>query len=151
MKKLSINKAIRDVKTYISKVQYDKKQKEINRLINIEGVTQPDAYMELYSARDILANYAKANNLKLSFKTVASDAYSSTPRLAIMAQKKNVVSEAAVNADTKAITAVVRDKGLMLENKDNLQYSVKTRDVQEDTFIRRVFRTIEQLLLSKKA
>lgn len=143
--KISLKTTINNVKKNIKNIKYEQKQKELDKWVNIKEVKQPEAFSELYSAREILANYAKANNIKLTFVTKPIDKYGQRPNLTIWGKQNNHLTMRNVNADTKAITTVERHKKLMLQDKDGLDYMVKVKDTKEETFLKRVYRGVEGL------
>ena len=73
MKLLSLKPTINKVSTYIRNAKIEAKEKEIRRFVNLKEVTQPDAYKQLYEAREVLANYAKANNVRFIFETATKN------------------------------------------------------------------------------
>lgn len=143
--KLSANKSpISKLNKFIENYKYEKHQKELNRLVNLENVTQADAHAQLYDAREVLANYAKANNVRLSFRTVPEE------KLSITVMNKQNVHNGTINSDTSAIETVERPIERMLEDKDGLNYIWKGKESHEDNFLKRVYRQIDMLTYSIK-
>ena len=59
-------KLVSNVVQKIKNIKIEKKQAEIKRYISYELVNNSEIKQEIYDAREILANYAKANNVRIA-------------------------------------------------------------------------------------
>lgn len=145
MKLLSLKPTINKVSTYIRNAKIEAKEKEIRRFVNLKEVTQPDAYKQLYEAREVLANYAKANNVRFIFETATKNVKPNEKRINIFALNQRHLNGKHINSDTKATEVVYREKSRFLQDKDGIDYMHKCKNYQEDNFLRRVYRTVQYL------
>lgn len=120
-----------------------KHQKELNRIVDLSGAFG-DAGKELYRAWDILANYAKAKNIHMSFNNMLMNDYLHIT----VTNKEGLAAENIISGKTDQVTTVVRERKCFLENKDGCNYIGHGIESHEDTFLRSVYRTVEALTYS---
>ena len=127
-------------------IKIDKKEAEIAKYASVEGVRQTSAYQTLYDAREILANYAKANNVKVVFesfppsdKIKKSDDLIKVTVSGLRGNQVNLVS----TSETPNI--VQRKRSILLQGKDGLNYVYSSVESHEDTFLRRIYRAVENM------
>ena len=142
-----INQAINNIKR-------QRQEKLINKHVDIENVSDINTYRALYKVRDGLANYAKYNNVKIQFSTPKHYNYGYQNPLEIkvareLKEKFKTVGEhrefQTIDGDVNSIHTVIKNSERMLENKDGLNYIVKTENRQQDNFLRQVYRNVEFL------
>ncbi|MCM1266072.1 MAG: hypothetical protein NC200_07725 [Candidatus Gastranaerophilales bacterium] len=137
---------ISQIKTAIRNYKYEKHEKELNKLVNLEDVQQPDAYRQLFEARELLARHAKANKVSLQFITPPSSSEKDAKNLAIFVNGDYNYVSARINSDTNAIETVQRPIYRMLEDKDGLNYQSVCMESHEDNFLKRVYRKTDELI-----
>ena len=145
MKLLSLKPTINKVSTYIRNAKIEAKEKEIRSLVNLKEVTQPDAYEQLYEAREVLANYAKANNVRFIFETATKNVKPNEKRINVFAINQRHLDGKRINSDTKATEIVCRERPKFFQDKDGVDYTHKCIDWREDNFLRRVYRAVQYL------
>lgn len=101
----------------VENYRYNKHQQELNRLVNIEN-TSETVREELYSAREILANYAKAKNISMEFSNTLNQL------LVLVSDRTGKFAEKFISADTTKVSTVERERECLLENSDGDRKSV---------------------------
>ncbi|MCM1003201.1 MAG: hypothetical protein NC408_02540 [Candidatus Gastranaerophilales bacterium] len=129
----------------VENYRYNKHQQELNRLVKIED-TSETVREELYSAREILANYAKAKKISMEFSNTLNQL------LVLVSDRTGKFAEKLISADTTKVSTVERERECLLENSDGVNYIGHGVESHEDTFLRSVYRTVEELTyaLTKK-
>lgn len=147
MKVPSIKSAVNAVSKRIEIAKYERHEKELNRLVNIDHVKSPEAKKELYESRETLANYAKAKGVSFRFSSVPKN-----NEILVIAKDSRNYDGLLVNGDVNAVETVERPIKRILVGKDGLNYLAEGVESHEDNFIRRVYRTAERLtkILDKK-
>ncbi len=147
MKIQSIKGYAKNFAEKINTIKYEKHQKEIENLVRIhpEKAAETDAFKQIYGAREVLANYAKANGIQMSF--IASSPKGKAENIIVNVYDKNVTPlNQKVSLDTSIIYPKEKSKKRMLENKETgLNYIVEMKSGTEDTFLRHIYRTVEEL------
>ena len=145
MKLLNLKPFINKIGTSVRNLKIEAKEKEICSLVNLEEVTQLDAYKQLYDAREVLANYAKANNVKYCFKTSTKNVQTEEQKISIFVTNQSHLNFKNINSDVKTTEIVYNDRPKYLQNKDGLDYMYKCRNLYEDNFLRRVYRAVQSV------
>ena len=137
----NLKQPIRAIGTKIKNLRIEKHQNEINKYVNITPGENDKAYEQIFTAQEMLANYAKAKNVKINIH----DAETSGGKLInIEVTKPNHTTLGeCVNADTKLILNAERDNTVLLEDKDGLNHIVKSKITSEDSFLKNIYRIVE--------
>lgn len=143
MKVAKITQPIKAIGTKIKNQRIEKHQAEINKYVNITPGQNGEAYKQIITAQEMLANYAKAKNIKINIY----DAATSNGKLIDIAVSKpgNASAVECINADTGMILKAERSNTRMLENKDGLNYESRGKITSEDTFLKNLYRVVENL------
>lgn len=103
--------------------------------------------IELHGAKDILENYAKAKNIRINFYDGVNDLNEDILKVYVSDNKGKYVKYV-MEGDVTAKSTIQRCRNLMLENKDGCNYIAKGIETHEQSFIQRVYRTVECLTYS---
>lgn len=103
--------------------------------------------IELYGAKDVLENYAKAKNIKIKFFSDINDKNEDILRVYVSDKKGKFVKHI-MNGDVADISVIERTRKVMLEDKDGCNYIAKGIETHEQSFIQRVYRAVECLTYS---
>lgn len=157
---MKITPKINQIKNTIREIKATKLENRIQKFVNIEDVTNVGAYNALYPARKGIADYAKANNVKVFMYNTANKSKNAEDTLHIAVTNKKggiaafvmdryegmqYIKSKDINGNTKAIETVERTKKRILEDKDGLNYMVTAKEQQDETFLRRVYRAVSEL------
>lgn len=143
MKIPKIKQPIKAIGTKIKNIRIEKQQAEINRYINIESGQNNDAYKQIFTAQEMLANYAKAKDVKIHIADTPTSG-GKLINIEVLKRDGNTKVES-INADTKLTLMTERDNKRLLENRDGLDYQVNGKLKSEDTFLRNLYRVVENL------
>lgn len=147
MKVSSIKGLTKNLSEKIKTIKIEKHQKEVESLVRIypEKAVETDAFKQLYNAREVLANYAKANNIQMSF--IASSQKGNPQNIVVSVYSKNAAPlDKKVSFDTSVLYPKEKLTKRMLENKETgLNYIAEMKSSTEDTFLRHIYRTVEEL------
>ena len=144
--KLNLKTATESICKKFHNVRYEKKQAEIAKHIDIEGVRQTNVYKDLCDASEIMANYAKAKGVKIKFNSFPEANYPSQAEELINLSVAGAKGEIGCILNiTDKPTVVEKRVSSLLTNKDGLDYVYNGTHTVEDNFLRRVYRNIEDL------
>lgn len=146
MKVPSIKGSIKNITEKLKTMKYEKHQKEIENLVRIhpEKAAETDAFKQIYDAREVLANYAKANDIYMSF--IAYSPKGNAKNIIVSVYGKNTLPlNQKVSLDTSVIYPKEKYTKHILEDKDGLNNIRETRNSTEDNFLRHIYRTVEEL------
>lgn len=144
---------------YISNVKYNREQKNINKYLDLNDNIGADAYNQLYSAKKTIANYAKNNDvrIKISQGTPADVLCDflrggGTPRdqfsiwLQIFNRNTGMKAQGVVSPKTNKLFPKISRKNVMIHNVETgTQRNASVTSFTQDTFLRNVYRKIEEL------
>jgi len=126
----------------IRNCKIQKKEAEINKYLSYEFINNSEIKQEIYKVREILANYAKANNVRIALlttpKKMDSLELSVTPFSSFDSLHKTI--------PTTKKPLVVREKIEYTSVGKN--GSIEKRELYntyEDNLLRRIYRAVEQL------
>ncbi len=143
----NIKQPIHAIGSKIKNMRIEKHQAEINKYVKIEQGKNDDAYKQIFTAQEMLANYAKAKNIKINI----SDTPTSSGKLInVDVTKNHITFGESINADTSLILNAERSNVRMLENKDGLNYLNRGKFTSEDTFLKNLYRVIQNLTIILK-
>ena len=142
MKGLSIKHPISIIGARIRNTRLERHQAKLNELVSIEHGRNKDAYNKIFDAQEILANYAKAKNVRININDAAN---SEGKLINIEVKKDNITLGEFVSSDTSRIVTAERDNKRFLENKDGLNYFSDGKFTSEDTFLKNIYRVVENL------
>ena len=139
---MKTSKIVMNVAQKIRNCKIQKKEAEINKYLSYEFIDNSEIKQEIYEAREILANYAKANNVRIALfttpKKMNSLELSVTPFSSFDSLHKTI--------PTTKEPLVVREKiEYTSVGKDG---SIEKREMYnsyEDNLLRRIYRAVEQL------
>ena len=134
---MNINRIRESLSTSVKTFRYNRQMKSLNNLVNISEVTDSDVYNQLYSARECLANYAKANKVRLAF----SSSNENNAKLPLKVVVKKAKSEQILNSGF-VDTDVNKTSILYLHNSSPVLHNASF----EDTYLRRVYRAVAGLI-----
>ncbi len=144
MKVPNIKQPIRAIGSKIKNLRIEKHQEEINKYINIEAGQSNDAYSQIFTAQEMLANYAKAKNVRIKIgDTPTSDG--KLINIEVLKQDKNIGKVESINADTTLVLQAEKSNPRFLKNHDGLDYRFQGKLTSEDTFLKNLYRVVENL------
>lgn len=144
MKVPNIKQPIRAIGSKIKNLRIEKHQEEINKYINIEAGQSNDAYSQIFTAQEMLANYAKAKNVRIKIgDTPTSDG--KLINIEVLKQDKNIGKVESINADTTLVLQAEKSNPRFLKNHDGLDYRFHGKLTSEDTFLKNLYRVVENL------
>lgn len=120
---------------------------KLNQLVDLSGAFG-DAHKELLGAQSGLASYAIAKNIRMSFNNMLLRNFMDVT----ITHENGKQAKSVINSNVNEIETVERQRMVMLENKDEVNYAAIGTESHEDNFLRRVYRTVETLtnLLQKQ-
>ncbi len=141
MKIPGVNSAYSKVSKSIAAYKSVKKQAKLNKLVDIESVT-PEIRGYLQPVQEMLANYAKANNVRLTIETPSPE----FDAMCITVQNKvKGLKSSMIDGNPKASQYVERSRKRMLEDSDGCNYIANGFELHQDNLLRRIYRTVEIL------
>ena len=144
MVNFKIKSAINKIQTQVRNTRINAKEKEIRRLVDLREVIQPDAYKHLYEAREVLANYAKANNVRYTFITATKNVKPNEKKIFIYAINDKHLTFKRIDSDTKKVEIAYKNNVNFLQDKEVIDH----KHSYEDNFLRRVYRTVQKMTTS---
>jgi len=135
-------KLVSNVVQKIKNIKIEKKQAEIKRYISYELVNNPEIKQEIYDAREILANYAKANNVRVA---LLNNARKKGTLEVIVSPLNSLDSLYKSIPETKDATIVKENFKYTLIGKDGQNRICEGVRTCEDNLLRRIYRTVEEL------
>ena len=115
---------------------------------NKERVFIKDLYtptgIELQKAKSMLEHYAKAKKINIQFAHGLNELEEDVLEIAVT-NKKGKTEKQVIDGNITDVLAITQHKKMMLENSDGCNYIANCNSTFEDTFIRRVYRTVERL------
>ena len=148
MKIPSVKQVATQVSNYIRNSKIEKHEAKLANFVVIKDLTQKNAEEAIYEAREILANYAKANNVKIYFQSFpkTEPAFPLANRfIGLSVTRGRKVEVEFVPADVSGTYKKVTKHQALLENKDGFNYVSSCENSTEDTFIRHIYRCVEKL------
>ena len=147
--KINLKLTMNTISNKVQKARINKKEANIKKFVNLDNVQDNSAYRTLYSARETLANYAKKENVTLSFKTTS---YSKGDTLlgVVVENKEKPVK---VIGREMPLTESVYNKTISVpvENKETgVEEFINYKHQYEDNFLRSVYRKIENIVAELK-
>lgn len=155
---MKIQKMINIAENQINKQKLINKNNLINKYVKIHDVnTYGDSFNQMYNAREVMANYAKNNGVSIDIydaKKLLDDDESVSPIIENdFSDKLNVIVTNLLNGKSKAkIVSANTDKTYpkiaevpIVLTSDNIEHMRKGIRRTEDSFIRNLFRNIENL------
>ena len=147
MKIPSFRQGVDILSNTLHKIKINKKQAKIDKLVKIDDVHQKETYQVLSEAKEVIANYADANKVRVSFH--------SFPENKTAAQMKNqmylLVSRGDIHQVKIIPTEIAKtyakevEKKAILEKKNGDKYLASGKFFVEDNFLRNIYRSIEEL------
>ena len=129
----------------------ERHEKQINKLVNIENVTG-EARGILYDAREVLANYAKANNIRINFKTYPKAHFTNVEgeglRVGVIRTKEKMAIDCMVPATLEPLKTTKKNL-VITTDKDGLNHLRTGVITEEDTLLRRIYKAVEYLTKQK--
>lgn len=126
----------------IRNYKIQKKENEIKKYFSYEFIENPEIEQEIYGAREILANYAKANNVRIALltspKKMDSLELSVKPSNSLESLHKTIPA-------TKEPLIVKEEIEYTSRNKDGSIEKRVMHNTYEDNLLRRIYRAVEQL------
>ena len=144
MVNFKIKSAINKIQTQVRNTRINAKEKEIRRLVDLREVTQPDAYKQLYDARELLANYAKANTVRYTFITATKNVKPNEKKIFIYAINDKHLTFKRIDSDTKKVEIAYKNNVNFSQDKEVIDH----KHSYEDNFLRRVYRTVQKMTTS---
>ncbi|MBE7709172.1 MAG: hypothetical protein E7Z93_01850 [Cyanobacteria bacterium SIG32] len=144
------------------RVEYrrNKEQKLLNNFVTIHGdrINKP-AYEEMKDAQKVMANYVMKNGVGVDIydaQEAVTSGYAVKPHkdesLAgkLLVKVTNLLNgledEKLISADTKKIHRVEKTDYMLFDMpSEGLQYARKTKKTNEDTFLRNLYRNIQEM------
>ena len=140
------NNVFKDIKRFVSDVKEDYERGSVYTT----GLTDDAAKEIIDTSKDGLKAYAKANNLNIIFHNPQKPYEVGSTRfekpLTVTVESKggffgcNYTAQKHINGDTKAITTHTSQKTVKIGDSQR-----EVTSSYEDTFLRRVFRTVDEL------
>jgi len=150
--KINLKSAIETVGQKINAAKINKKEAQIKEFVNLDGINRSKEFNTLYDAREILANYAKAKGVRVSFHTFApqNEGLKHTQGdnlIEIIVTGSNNKTKTNLINTSKEPSVVEAPVYRLLPIKDaNVEYLHKGKITCEDNFLRRVYRTFETMV-----
>ena len=135
-------KIVMNVAQKIRNCKIQKKEAEIKKYLSYEFINNSEIKQEIYEAREILANYAKANNVRIALltnsKKMGSLELSVTPFNSFDSLHETIPI-------TKEPLVVRKKIEYVLPRKDGSIEKREMYSTYEDNLLRRIYRAVEQL------
>lgn len=155
---MKIQKMINIAENQINKQKIINKNNLINKYVKIHDVnTYGDSFNQMYNAKEVMANYAKNNGVSIDIydakKLLDDDEYVSPIIENDFSDKLNVIVTNLLNGKSKAkIVSANTDKTYpkiaevpIVLTSDNVEHMRKGIRQTEDSFLRNLYRNIENL------
>jgi len=137
------------LKNNIKAIKAQRLENKIQKFVNIADVKNVDTYNTLLPARKGIAEYAKANKVKVFIYNASKD---EPNQLHVAVTKKNnelatfvmdryegsqYIKSRDINGNPKVVETVERKRTRFLEDKDGLNYKAVCKEQRDETFLRR--------------
>ena len=143
---MNLKKVCQQVVQKCRNVKIDRKEAEIAKYVNINEVRQSEVYKTLYDAREVLANYAKANNVNIVFKSIPATAERPIAdrmiKVVVKGERKLDVNLLDIEKD---VIVSMRKNPSRLINKEGNDYMYNGTIACEDNLLRRVYRLVANM------
>lgn len=119
----------------------ERREAQVKTYLSFERVKSPEIKQELHDAREVLANYAKANNVTINVSDWLPE-----NQIRIGITNFNTMNSAMrVISTTKEPLIRKKTFNIMTTDHDGLNHVRKGCRSFEDTFLRRVYKVVEEL------
>ena len=157
---MGILEGIKDFKYYSFLNKTIKKENDIKKYFQMsDNALSENAFNQVYNAREIIANFAKKNNVKIDICNIHKQEAKDTSLLGekilviVNSLQKPKTDNRIISVDTsKVYPKHTYDKKVISENAYGETKTVLGRHYKEDTFLRHLYRCIGELTenVSKK-
>ena len=141
----NLKQPIKAIGTQIKNMRIEKHQAEINKYVNITPGQSDEAYKQIITAQEMLANYAKANNVKINIGDCATSK-GKLINVEVTTHKYITLGET-ISADTNRVLQAERSNIRFSENKEGLSYLSNGKFTCEDTFLKNLYRIVSNLTI----
>ena len=131
----------------IRKFRTAQKQIKIDKLVNIDNVHQKETYKTLSEAKELIANYAASKGVKVRFHSFPEEKVSEQMKnqMYLWVSKGYEHQGRIIPTDIARTYAKETEKLAILEKQNGDAYLTKGKFLVEDSFLRNVYRNIEEL------
>lgn len=145
------NRIIENLSNRIYKYKYSRTQADINKYVKISNsweVSEASVKYanELIGIKGAIYNFAKKNNIHVDMFIPENDNRLQVTVSRFNSENKRGVNKASIDLALNTETStVVKVKRLMIKSKDGVKYKSGGISTFEDSFIRRVYRAVDDL------
>ena len=119
----------------------ERREAQVKKYLSFERIKNPELKQEIYDAREVLANYAKANNVRINLSEGLTE-----KDINIGVIHFNTMNCAVRDVPaTKESLVIGKTLDFMTTDKDGINHIRKGYHSTEDTFLRRIYKTVEHL------
>lgn len=145
------NRIIENFSNRIHKYKHLRTQMDINKYVTIQKSWDVSDYSrsyinELNNIQETIYRFAKKNNIHVDMFIPENDNLLQVTVSRFNGENKRGVNKASMDLLLNYETStVVKVKKLMIKNKDGVKYKTRGVSTFEDSFIRRVYRAVDDL------
>ena len=147
MKIPSFKQGVEVLSNTFHKIKINNKQAKIDKLVKIDKVHQKETYQVLNEAKEVIANYAEAKGVKVSFHSFPENntAEQMKNQMYLWVSKGYEHQGRIIPTNIAETYVKETEKFAILEKQNGDTYLTKGKFLTEDNFLRNVYRNIEEL------